>query len=147
MENVEGQLARFYEKWRRIDILYEEYAKSMGLSDTSMKVLYYIYKDEDCTATQQNLCERTSFPKQTIHSVIKIFQKQGYIDLTEDPSDRRARLIRLTEQGRAFCEAAFQRLEKAERRAMELLPAYKREELIGLLGEYVDSFASALHET
>ncbi|MEW2489347.1 MarR family transcriptional regulator [Streptomyces sp. NPDC048411] len=61
------------------------------------------------------LAERSGFSKQAIAEVVDELERFGYVERTADPSDRRAKLIRLTERGRAGQLAAARILGDMER--------------------------------
>ena len=61
------------------------------------------------------LAERSGFSKQAIAEVVDELERFGYVERTADPGDRRAKLIRLTERGRAARLAAARILEDMER--------------------------------
>ncbi len=138
------QLSQFCDIWRRMEVLYEDYAKSIGLSYTSLNILYYIYKSGQQGCTQKTLCEKTLLPKQTVHSVIRVFLKQGRIELVEDQEDRRRKCIRLTPQGISFYRDSFERLEAAENTAMGSLSPEDAELMIRLLRGYTRSFEASI---
>lgn len=54
---------------------YEEYAKSVGLSFTSLTILCAIYRTEQCT--QKRLCEQCFLPKQTVNAAVAAFYKKA----------------------------------------------------------------------
>lgn len=60
VENYINQYCSYIHEW---DAVYEEYAKSVGLSYTGLIVLYEIYEIENCT--QKKLGEYCFIPKQT----------------------------------------------------------------------------------
>ncbi len=62
-----------------------------------------------------SLAERSGFSKQAIAEVVDELERFGYVERTADPSDRRAKLIRLTERGRAGQLAAARILGDMER--------------------------------
>lgn len=61
------------------------------------------------------LAERSGFSKQAIAEVVDELERFGYVERTADPADRRAKLIRLTERGRAGQLAAARILGDMER--------------------------------
>lgn len=61
------------------------------------------------------LAERSGFSKQAIAEVVDELERFGYVERTADPRDRRAKLIRLTERGRAGQLAAARILGDMER--------------------------------
>lgn len=105
-----GNLKRFYLSWQKLNYVYEEYAKEHDLTYISMFVLQLI----DNGTTQKEICDTLYFPKQTVNKVILSFEKKGYVTLVENPDDRRARSIMLTEKGRAFQRQVISHIEKAE---------------------------------
>lgn len=115
--NRPKNLKRFYLAWQRLNHVYEEYAKEHDLTYISMFVLQLI---NDGT-TQKELCDTLYFPKQTVNKVILSFEKKGYVTLVENPDDRRARSILLTEKGRTFQGKVISHIEKAELEAFASL--------------------------
>ena len=103
-------LKRFYLAWQKLNHVYEEYAKKHDLTYISLFVLQLL---ADGT-TQKELCDTLYFPKQTVNKVILSFEKKGYVTLVENPNDRRARSIMLTEKGRTFQKQVISHIEKAE---------------------------------
>jgi DNA-binding MarR family transcriptional regulator len=61
------------------------------------------------------LAERSGFSKQAIAEVVDELERSGYVERTADPADRRAKLIALTERGRAGQLAAARILADMER--------------------------------
>lgn len=52
---------------------------------------------------QSDISERLSAMKQTVSAIIKKFWKQGYISLIESETDRRNKVVRLTEAAHGLC--------------------------------------------
>lgn len=71
VENYINQYCSYIHEW---DAVYEEYAKSVGLSYTGLIVLYEIYEIENCT--QKKLGEYCFIPKQTVNAVVTSFYKK-----------------------------------------------------------------------
>ncbi|MCX4775225.1 winged helix DNA-binding protein (plasmid) [Streptomyces sp. NBC_01260] len=61
------------------------------------------------------LADRSGFSKQAIAEVVDELERFGYLERTADPRDRRAKLIHLTERGRAAQLAAARILGDMER--------------------------------
>ncbi|GLZ78740.1 MarR family transcriptional regulator [Actinorhabdospora filicis] len=62
------------------------------------------------------LAERAGLTKQAIGELIDDLQKHGYLERVADEADRRAKIIRLTGEGRAAQAAAVRILADIERR-------------------------------
>jgi len=100
------------ETWHRLDGLYEQYAKSLGLSFTALMVLDLL-DDSAVTYTQRVVCDRLDLPKQYVNSIIKSLLEQGHVELKE-AKDRRNKEIRITERGKLYIQSALKPLDEAE---------------------------------
>lgn len=136
---IKNQADLLSERFQSIDNLYDDYAKSVGLTYMSLLILEIIFATpENCT--QKLICQQTRLPKQSVNTVIKSFLDQGYIDLKEDPSDRRNKKIRLSEAGRTYAEQIIETMWNAEQLAMEKMTVEQRNMLVELIGLYEKNF-------
>ena len=62
------------------------------------------------------LAERSGLSKQAIGEVVGELERHGYVERTTDPTDQRAKIIRLTERGVKARIAAARILEQLEHR-------------------------------
>ncbi len=69
----------------------------------------------------------------SITSAIDRLEKKGLVARAFSPEDRRARIVDLTAEGRAFIKGAFAEHEAEIEHAVEVLDADERKTLIGLL--------------
>lgn len=127
---------------KQINSIYEEYAKSVGLSYTSLYVLHMIALGENCT--QKYIAEQMYLPKQTVNSVISAFCKQGLVEFTELPEDRRYKALHLTDKGQEFANRILPQIEQAEYRSMEQFDDDERELLFRLIKKYSNTFEKEL---
>jgi DNA-binding MarR family transcriptional regulator len=67
------------------------------------------------------LAERSGLTKQAIAEVVDELERLGYVERAADPSDRRAKIIRLTERGAEGQVAAARILREIEQRWAQLL--------------------------
>lgn len=117
-ESMYVQLQRYYSLWKDCTALYEEWAKKSGLSSNGVLVLYSFYED-DGICTQKSICQKWCIPKQTVNTILKDFLKNGYVEMSSQPDDKRNKLIRLTDTGRAFADDVIGRLHKKEMYVLE----------------------------
>ncbi len=134
---IREQVKQLKDSWRPIDKVYEEYAKSIGMSNTSFNVLWTILFNENCT--QNEICKHTWVPKQTVNAAITDFYKNGLVVLEELPEDRRTKAVKLTEKGKEYAQKAVCHIRNAEYVAMEQFTEQERELLIGLFKRYADT--------
>lgn len=114
---------------------YEEYAKSVGLSYTSLSILSALCRTENCT--QKQLCEQCFLPKQTVNAAVTAFYKKGWIRLEELPEDRRNKTIHFTELGSTESERIISRVRMSEQQAMGRLTEEERRLLLSATRQYV----------
>lgn len=135
---LQGKVDSFNSAWRSLDIVYEEYAKKIGMTYTSLHIFNLIVVIEDCT--QKKLCERAFLPKQTVNAVITNFIKQGWVELKELKEDRRNKTIHLTQKGKQVAEDYVIHIQNAERRAMAAMSNDLSNQLIEGMNTYEKVF-------
>ena len=142
---MNAQEARFCEIMQKIDHLYEEYAKSKGMTYMSLYVLEAICtQKENCT--QKLICEESHYPKQSVNLIIKSFWQSGYITLEEMPADRRNKRIVLTEKGQDYAAQTVAPLWRIDEEATRRLTGQQREELLRLLSIYAMAYEDGIKE-
>lgn len=142
MDTIRMQISQYCDLLHEWDASYEEYAKSVGLSYTSLSVLSAIYSNPGCT--QKELAERCFLPKQTVNAVITSFLKDGWVTLEEKPEDRRNKTVNFTEVGIKKAEELIVKVRESERKAMSGLTKEQRETLLELTRIYVSSCSEAM---
>lgn len=141
MEN-EQKTVRFNTAWRNLDGIYEDYAKEIGMTYTSLHVLNLIAILSQCT--QSILCECAFLPKQTVNTIVTQFYKAGWIELREVPQDRRNKTIHLTDKGRNVADEYISHIMEAEHKAMETMTDEQSEQLIKYMKTYGEVFRATL---
>ena len=76
--NMIIQLQRYYALWKECTAMYEEWSKDQGLSSNGVFALYSFYESNG-RCTQKMISEKWNIPKQTVNTILKDFQKKGYI--------------------------------------------------------------------
>ncbi len=110
---------------------YDRFARANHLTTKELFVLNILWFAED-VCLQSEMCERLSSTKQTISAIIKKFWKLGYLSLTPSDTDRRNRIVRLTDAGRAYAAGIIPPAADAEVEAMAALPTQDAAELLRL---------------
>ena len=123
---------------RDISGFYNEYAKSVGLTYASLEVLGIIWEENNCT--QKTITQKTCLPKQTVNAIIKIFNNNEIIErLVESSSDKRNKIIVLTEKGKKYADDIMSKVREVEYKALDSLGEKKCEELVKIVALYRDS--------
>ena len=112
---IERFIADVDAQQKRMNALYHKAAVHFGLSDSAMWALYEVARRED-GCTQGDLCRQCCFAKQTIHSTVLGFVRDGIATL-EAEDGRRGKKIVLTKKGRELAQKTTQAIFLAEKRA------------------------------
>jgi DNA-binding MarR family transcriptional regulator len=81
------------------------------------------------------LAELAGMTKQAVGEAVTDLERLGYAERVADPSDGRAKIIRLTERGRAAQRAGFEIIDEIENEWVERFGAERVRELRSLLTE------------
>ena len=141
-QDIREQICEYCSYLQTWNASYEEYAKSVGLSFTSLSILSVIYRTEKCT--QKLLSEQCFLPKQTVNAVITSFYKKGWVQLRELPEDRRNKTVHLNETGAVEAERILQKVRQSEQQAMSQLTEEERAVLLSATRRYVTGCKNAM---
>lgn len=119
-ENTLKQLQRYYTLWKDCTAVYEEQAKTQGLSSNGVLVLYSFYCDEEF-CTQKSISQKWCIPKQTVNTILKDFQKKGYVEMATMQKDKRNKLLKLTDSGKKLADEVIGKLHLKETCVMETM--------------------------
>jgi DNA-binding MarR family transcriptional regulator len=82
------------------------FARSTGLSMPQLSTLMQLYHRGGCAVS--DVSERFEITNAAASQLVDKLVHVGYLERTEDPSDRRAKLLNLTDKGRSFVEHGLQ---------------------------------------
>ena len=143
--NIADPLAAFNQLYKKMDEIYHLYAKEMGISDTTLWLLYSLYED-DSAYTQRELCSIWQLPPQTVNSALKGLERQGIIVLTPIPGNQKNKWIGLTEKGEEMTRQIIYPLILAEQRTFQGLSEEERKALLSLTKKYVGLLQSEIQK-
>lgn len=87
------------------------------------------------SATQQELVRRTSSDANTLRAMLLLLEKKGWISRGLHPTDRRARTVALTEEGRQVYAIAWKRSDPIRIALSAELGLEETAVLVNLLGQ------------
>ena len=125
--------------------LYDEYAKRHGMSMKTLLVLNALFYAKD-GMTQTEVCQRTFQSKQTVNLIVKNLLAEAYVTVTEVPENKRNKIVRMTEAGRAYCEQAVRHITWAEDTAMSLFSPEEQKNLIDLSRTFTKNLTMLVNE-
>lgn len=122
-------LNEHYAMFIKINSIYSAFAKEKGLSYHALFILYAIYHSKD-GCTPKEICDKWLIPKQTINSVLRIFDKRGFVCYETCSHDRRNKKVFLSVEGRGYAEPILNALYSAETAAFEKMGKETVQQLI-----------------
>lgn len=129
-------LAAFNRAHKKMNVLYHNYAKAVGISDAAFWLMYSLYeKGGPCTQTE--LCQIWFFTPQTINSALKSLEKQGLITLDFAPNSRKNKQFFFTESGEQLVKEKITPLVQAEEKSFLRLDEQEREALLAITQKHI----------
>lgn len=139
---IRQQIEQMYTYMCRQEALYGEWAKRRGISYHTMMTLYALDQEQPCT--QKQIAEEWMVPKQTVNTIVKNLERQGYLVFTAG-RDQKEKLISFTEAGRAYARQYLGELYEREERAMEAIHEPLRQALLEGMRIFTEAFAWEVH--
>lgn len=139
---LKKQLSQVNHLMQGIEKVYEDYAKSVGLTYMSLTVLQIVYYAEN-PCTQKEICELSHYNKQIVNSIIKGFYDKGYLRLKEAVADRRNKYVMLSAGGKRYADNILMPLWEIEEKALTVLSDSEREKLVEMLERCYEGYLSA----
>ena len=125
--------------------LYNEYAKSHGMLMNTLLVVNALFYAKD-GLTQRDICDRTFQSKQTVNLIIRNLLSDGYVTVTEVPENKRTKIVRMTEAGKAYCEKVVRHVTWAEDTAMSMFSPEEQKQLIDLSRTFTKNLTKLIHQ-
>lgn len=135
--NVSKELRRFNHLMGEINGAYHEAAVKLGLSDSTVSVLYTLCSEGGSCALHE-IVRQSGMSKQTINSAIRKLEGEGIILL--EAAGGRGKNVRLTQRGRELALRTAAPLIELED---EIYTSWSREEMrtyLELTGRFVSAF-------
>ena len=115
MEDYRDLITRFYLCTNRMDGLYYQAARKLGVNENDLSLLYFLL--DGPPRSQKQLSEDLNIPKTTVNTIVREYVQAGYARLV--PGDRgKEREVVLTQAGRDYALPILRPLYAAEERAM-----------------------------
>ena len=122
-----------------LNAVYHQAALRLGISDSVMCVLYAIYDNgENCLLSE--IYKQSGVCKQTVNSAIRRLESDALIYLEQYKG--KAKMVWLTDEGKAFVKKTIARLYEAEISALEMWAFDEMDMYIFLMKKYISTFKS-----
>lgn len=124
--------------------LYDEYAKRHGMMMKTLLVVNVLFYAQD-GMTPTEICRRTFQSKQTVSLIVKNLMAQNYVAVAESPENRRNKIVRMTEAGRAWCGKVVRHITQAEDTAMSMFTPEEQRLLVGLSRTFTKNLTALIN--
>lgn len=125
--------------------LYDEYAKRNGMMMKTLLVVNVLFYAVD-GMTQKEISRWTFQSKQTVNLIIKNLLAENYVTVTEAPDNKRNKIVRMTDAGRAYYEKAVRHITWAEDTAMSLFTPEEQKQLIELSRTFTENLTRLVNQ-
>lgn len=129
IQSIKEDIKKYYDLWFILNDIYDRWAKSHGLTVNTLFVFYTIHHNEGL-CTQQFISEKLLLPKQTVNSILKAIQQNGYIQTKTNEKDKRNKLIFLTQAGKQYTEKLLDELYSFEEGAFKNMNYQQRSDML-----------------
>ncbi|OOH88616.1 MarR family transcriptional regulator [Pasteurellaceae bacterium 15-036681] len=119
-----------------IDNLVESWIEQIGLTHNHFAVLYTLANSENGQCTQKQICEEWYLPKQTVFNICKEYREKGWIEFFESPTDKREKIMRLTDLGKIQAEPVLAQTNVMCDNAFKAFGQEKTQQLFALMSEF-----------
>lgn len=137
-----NELKRYNFLVSEINGLFHEIAQSMGLADSTLRILYAVCNEGD-SCLLSHIIRMTGTSKQTINSALRKLEGEGMVYLETEGRQKR---VCLTESGRSLAQRTAARVIAAENAVFAAWTEGEREAYIGLTQRYLDQLREQMEE-
>lgn len=111
-----------------------------------VNVLYYDDFYDKGGVTQTEICQRTFQSKQTVNLIIRNLLNEAYVTVEERKENKREKLVRITEAGKAYCEKVVRHITWAEDTAMSMFTQKEQKQLIDLSRTFTKNLKELINQ-
>lgn len=133
-EDVPGHLVRRLAQAFTTSVT--ERIAAFGITRPQYVVLTFIYRHPD--TDQATLSRRQSIDEPTTAEIIRRLMVKGLVDRRRNQIDRRANMLRLTDEGRRIAETCLPLARGAHEQCLSNLSANERTEFLRLVSKILD---------
>lgn len=118
------------------DVLDSWVERTFSINYNHFAVLYSLAGAENGQCTQKQIGDEWYMPKQTVFNICKEFREKGWIEFYPSPTDKRERIMRLTDAGKQQAEPIYRTTIDAVDRAFKVFGKQKTAQLFALMAEF-----------
>ena len=117
-----------------------------GYSYNQYAVLYSLGESPEGCCTQKKISENWYIPKQTVYNICQDLLKKGWIVFTKSETDKREKIITLTEAGRPFAHELYCNAEAFSSEVLKKFGKQRAQRLYELLSSFKEICAQEVEK-
>ncbi|MCM1060993.1 MAG: MarR family transcriptional regulator [Eubacterium sp.] len=135
-KNIQNQIDAINQRIKELNSVYHLAAAKSGISDGEV-CIWSALLNSDEEYSQQDLADLLFLPKQTVNSIISNLIKKGFVYLEHAQGTRNRKVVRLTNEGRAYGTSEVMWIFSAEKRALEKTDPEQVKVTIDMIERYI----------
>ena len=105
------------------------------LTFAQVHLLFTLQRQPEGTCPLKGLEKKLGIAQSTTAGLVKRSAEKGFVELLDDPTDRRVKLAHITEKGLKVCDDTVEKIRRSEERMVKLLAPEEADTLVELLGK------------
>ena len=105
------------------------------LTFAQVHLLFTLQRQPEGTCPLKGLEKKLGIAQSTTAGLVKRSAEKGFVELLDDPTDRRVKLAHITEKGLKVCDDTVEKIHRSEERMVKLLTPEEADTLVELLGK------------
>ena len=103
------------------------------LTFAQMHLLFTLQRQPDGICPLKTLEKKMGIAQSTTAGLVRRSAEKGFVELMDDPSDRRVKLARITPKGLQICDDTVEKIRRSDERMVRLLTPQEADTLVELL--------------
>ena len=105
------------------------------LTFAQVHLLFTLRKQPEGTCPLKELEKKMGVAQSTVAGLVKRSSEKGFVELLDDPADKRVKLAQVTEKGLKVCSDTEEKIRRSNERMAKHLTPEERETLVELLNK------------
>ena len=125
--------------WRDVSVAYGTFAKKIGVDTSELYVVDALW-DEPEGLSQRSICEACDMGKQTISAICKRLAARDVVVANASQTDKRERIMALTDEGREQWRLPIERMRELEMKAAAAISPEEAVLFVKVIKQYAKTF-------
>ena len=131
--------------WRDVSVAYGTFAKKIGVDTSELYVVDALW-DEPEGLSQRSICEACDMGKQTISAICKRLAARDVVVANASQTDKRERIMALTDEGREQWRLPIERMRELEMKAAAAISPEEAELFVKVVRLYAKTFQEGVQQ-